>query len=67
MNLRKTSQGNYTGWYEGYYLYFFRRPHGGWCCFIRKKWKPVCGNGYFTQSLPTLKIAKQWAKENIKP
>lgn len=64
MVLRKTSRGNYTCWHNGYYLFFFRRPHGKWCCMIRKNWVLVTSSGYFTTSLPTLADAKKWAKNN---
>lgn len=68
VNYRKLSTGNYLGRSGNYYVFIFRRPHGGWCvslslgkATINTHW----AEGYFAKSLPTISKAKQWVKEKI--
>lgn len=67
MKLRKLKTGNHFGYYNGYYISIFKRPHGGWCVFIGKKGKWIWSEGKFTTSLKTIKAAKQWAKFHVDP
>lgn len=65
MTLRKLNTGNYFGYYRGYSVFLFKRPHGGWCVMVRKGGKAVFGEGYFGLFLPILKKARDWAKKKI--
>ena len=62
---KKTSAGNYFGYYKGYYVFTYRRPHGKWCCCIGKRGEWLCREGYFGTSLFNLNIAKRWAENAI--
>lgn len=35
--LKRTSKGNHFGYYNGYYIFIYRRLHGKWCCRIGRK------------------------------
>ena len=61
---KKTSRGNYFGYYKGYSIFVFKRPHGGWCCEIKRNGEFIWLEGYHGTSLQTLAQAKQWAKFN---
>ncbi len=63
--LKKTSRGNYFGYYFGFWIFIFMRPHGKWCCQIGKKGKCLWSEGYFGTSLPKLSNAKRWSKRRI--
>lgn len=65
MNLRKTTLGNYFGYYKGHYVFIYRRPHGKWCCRIGKGGEWLYSEGYHGTSLPTLIKARNWAKNKI--
>lgn len=65
MKLRKTIQGNYKCWHKGYYLFFFKRLHGGWCCIIRKNKVLWSLNGFHAKSMKNISDAKKWANEVI--
>lgn len=64
---RKLSTGNYAGWYRGYYIFIYKRPHGTWCCRIRNSKEWLWQEGYHGTSLRTVAIAKQWAKFRVMP
>jgi len=66
MKLRKTSAGNYLGYFLGHYFFIYKRPHGCYCCRIGKKGKWLKSEGYHGTYLNTLKKAKNWATFNIK-
>lgn len=65
MKLHKTRKGNYVGWWRGNHLFFYKRFHGGWACFVRKNKEMVLMNGYFTKCFPNLTDAKKWAYKEI--
>jgi len=64
---KKTTQGNYLGYYSGYYMFIFRRPHGKYCCIIGKRGEWLWSEGYHGTYLDTLTKAKQWAKFKVVP
>ena len=66
MIFKKTKAGNYFGYYKGYYVSTFRRPHGSWSCWIGKKGKWLYYEGYFNTSLTTLEKVKDWVEGKIK-
>jgi hypothetical protein len=57
---RKTSAGNYFGYYRGYYIFTYKKAHGSWCCSIGKKGEWLWREGNFGRSLPTLKKVQSW-------
>ena len=66
INWRKLSNGNYVGRKGKWYVFIYRRPHGKWCCEISCDKRIVFIEGFFATSLPTTKIAKQWAFDKLK-
>lgn len=64
---KKTTAGNYFGYCNGYYLFTYRKPHGGWCCFIGRKGEWIWSEGKFTKSLPTIAAVKKWARFYVDP
>lgn len=58
MTLCITSQGNRIAYYNGFHVFFQKRPHAGWAVFISYRGLPLHFQGYFTRCLPTLKMAK---------
>lgn len=62
---KKTTQSNYIGYYRGFYIFIYKRPHGKWCCRVGRKGNWLWSEGYFGTSLSTLKIAKKWAIDKI--
>ena len=64
---KKSKQGNYFGYCNGYYIFIYKRPHGRWCCRIGRKGKWFWQEGYFGTSLDTVSKAKQWAKFRVVP
>lgn len=65
MVLKKTKAGNRFGYYNGYYIFVYKRPHGCYCCRIGKKGEWLFGEGYFGTSLPTLRSVLIWIKSKI--
>ncbi len=41
-------------------LQIFKRPHGGYCCFIFNKGIVVSGNGYYATAFPNKYFAFRW-------
>lgn len=66
-SLKKTSAGNYFGYYMGYYVFAFKRPHGKWACRIGRKGKWLWTEGYHGTSLPNFSWVKSWVKSKIMP
>lgn len=60
MTLHKTTAGNYKCWYKGFYIFIFKRPHGGWAAFMEYRGIPITFNGFHTTSMPTLRDVKRW-------
>jgi hypothetical protein len=64
---RKLTTGNIAGRCGRYYIFIFKRPHGGYSACV---WLPGSFvqwmNGYFAKSLPKLSDAKQWVKNKLK-
>lgn len=62
MKLRRLNTGNYFGWFNGYYFFIYRRPHGKWCSRIGMggEWLLRGGNqgAYLTK-------AKLWTRNQI--
>jgi hypothetical protein len=63
---RKTSQGNYFGYRNGFSIFTFKRPHGHWACIIRRRGMYVAAEGYFGTSLRDLNDVKKWVKQWVK-
>lgn len=66
---RKLKTGNYVGRCGKKYIFIFKRPHGKWCAWVSYKDKDgeTCGQmqGFFGTSLPTIKKAKEWARNTL--
>lgn len=60
-----TTAGNRFGYYLGYYIFTFKRPHGAWCCFIGRKGKYFISDGVHGSWMKNLRIVKAWAKDII--
>ena len=65
MKLRPLNTGNKLGYYKGYYVFIYKRPHGKWCCCIGKKGEWLWSEGYFSSWITTISIAKKWAINQI--
>ncbi len=63
--MKETSLGNYFGYYKGYYVFIYKRPHGSWCCRYGKNGEWINQEGYHGTSLRTIKKAIGWAKGKI--
>lgn len=66
---KKTSKNNYWGYYYGYGIYTYRRPHGYWCCEILKISRAkgeysttAYREGYHGSSLRSIPAVKKWIK-----
>jgi hypothetical protein len=66
MKLKKTSAGNRFGYYLGYYVFAYRKPHGAYCCWIGKGGKWLFADGNFGAWMWTLRIVKKWAGQKIR-
>jgi hypothetical protein len=59
---KKTAAGNYFGWYFGFYVFTFKRPHGKWCCRIGRNGEWLYAEGYHGTYFGSLKKVKDWVK-----
>lgn len=59
---KKATAGNYFGYCNGYYLFTYRKAHGGFCCYIGKRGQWLWSEGKFGRSMPTIRDVKEWAK-----
>jgi hypothetical protein len=62
---KKTNTGNYFGYYLGFYIYTYKRPHGKWCCRIGRKGDWMYSEGYHGTYLSSLKKVKEWVMLNV--
>lgn len=47
-------------------LEIFKRPHGGWCCFVYHNGEYMGSEGYFACFLPKKHDAVRWGCKNLK-
>ncbi len=52
--------GRYKSWL------IFKRPHGGYCCFVFWRGVIYAGNGYHPKALPTKRDAVRWGNFKLK-
>ncbi len=68
MRFRKTTAGNYIGYFPGHYVFIYKRPHGSYCAVIRRIGSEyiLYREGYFGTCLSTLSKAKDWVTQKLK-